>query len=152
MDEDAVVQFITTEFRGVEVLELADSKFFFYHPDPAQPTDHKFPFITLVSSDEHDTASNLNRPGVYRLNIGVSAATYRSKFGAQPGFPRDGGIVATGHDFTALDRLMPHPVYAAMSWVCILNPSQATFEDIKPLLLEAYRLAAAKLQNRDNRV
>jgi hypothetical protein len=30
------------------------------------------------------------------------------------------------------------------SWVCVLNPSEATFEQVKPMLAEAYQLAAAR--------
>ena len=48
------------------------------------------------------------------------------------------------HDFTALDRLMPHPVYAPQSWVCVLNPSPETLETVKPLLAEAYSRAAGR--------
>lgn len=37
---------------------------------------------------------------------------------------------------------MPHPVYAPQFFVCILNPSEATFEEmVKPLLAEAYDVA-----------
>jgi predicted DNA-binding protein (MmcQ/YjbR family) len=48
------------------------------------------------------------------------------------------------HDFTALDRLMPHPVYGRNHWVCVLNPSEATFETLKPLLEEAYDRAVER--------
>jgi hypothetical protein len=39
---------------------------------------------------------------------------------------------------------MPHPVYAPQSWICVLNPSQATFESLKPLLTEAYTAATQR--------
>jgi Family of unknown function (DUF6194) len=52
------------------------------------------------------------------------------------------------HDFTALDVLMPHPVYGQNHWVCVLNPSNATFEDIKPLIDEAYRVAVNRNSGR----
>jgi len=84
--------------------------------------------VTLVTSDEYDSASNLSRPGVYRLNIGLSKQTF------------DGLVsVITDPDYTALDRVMPHPVYALQHWVSILNPTEATFDSIvKPLLDEAH--------------
>jgi hypothetical protein len=59
---------------------------------------------------EFDARSNLDRPGVFRLNIGISKKAYDSLF------PADGD-----HDFTALDTLMPHPVYGVNHWVCVLN-------------------------------
>ena len=61
------------------------------------------------------------------------------------------GIGDTDHDFTALDQLMPHPVYAPQSWVCVLNPSDATFQKIQPLLAEAYDLAVSRYTRRENR-
>jgi hypothetical protein len=30
------------------------------------------------------------------------------------------------------------------SWVCVLNPSEATFEQVEPMLAEAYQLAGAR--------
>jgi len=46
-------------------------------------------------------------------------------------------------DYTALDRLMPHPVYALQHWVSVLNPSVGTFESVvKPLLEEAHARVA----------
>jgi len=84
--------------------------------------------VTLVTSDEYDSASNLSRPGVYRLNIGLSKQTF------------DGLVSAiTDPDYAALDRVMPHSVYALQHWVSILNPTEATFDSIvKPLLDEAH--------------
>ena len=69
--------------------------------------------------------------------------TYASH-GPPPPRPGASGAVDTGHDFTALDQLLPHPVYARAHWVCVLNPSTATFEAAKPLLAEAYDLAVSK--------
>jgi hypothetical protein len=38
---------------------------------------------------------------------------------------------------------MPHPVYAAHHWACILNPSRETFDRvIKPLLDEGHERVA----------
>jgi hypothetical protein len=106
-------------------------------------------FATLKAKDgDNDRALNLNRPDVFRLNIGVSKPTYRSLFGTPPARPAAGGVVATGHDFAALDTLLPHPVYGWMAWVSVLNPSPATFESVKPLLAEAHGLAAAKFRKR----
>jgi hypothetical protein len=55
------------------------------------------------------------------------------------------------HDFTALDQLMPHPVYAPLSWVCVLNPSAATFDVVRPLLAEAYQRAVGRNAKRETR-
>ncbi len=54
------------------------------------------------------------------------------------------------HDFTALDVLMPHPVYGRNHWVCVLNPSDATFEKLKPLLAEAHDTAFRRIERRSS--
>jgi hypothetical protein len=102
------------------------------------------PFATLVTNDLYNNASNLNRHGVFRLNIGVSKDTYRSLFGPQPAFPGASRVVEMGHDFTALDQIMPHPIYAPQSWIRVLNPSEATFQTVRPLPAEAYNLAVRR--------
>jgi hypothetical protein len=114
-------------FPGVSVVDAAGGSFFFTDPE------QKFPFATLVTSDEYDQASDLGRPGVFRLNVGVGKQTFATLLGAPPA-SGDGG----GYDYTALDRIMPHPVYGKMYWVCVLNPSPGTFETVRGLLAEAY--------------
>lgn len=144
MDEVSITQLITNAFDDVDVVEATGDRYFFYNPPGELPADHRFPFATLVTSDAHDRASDLNRHAVFRLNVGVKSDTYRSLFGPQPSFRTDGGVADTGHDYTALNQIMPHPVYAAMSWVCVLNPSDATLETVRPLLAEAYELAVSR--------
>ena len=163
MDEASITRFITDTFAGVDVVvasrdagppEVAwGDSFFFYDPGRQLPPDRRFPFATIVTKDDgdFDRASLLNRAGVFRLNIGVNKDTYRSLFGPQPAAPGASGVVDTGHDFTALDQLLPHPVYAPMSWVCVLNPSEATFQAVLPLLAEAYQLVVSRYAKREAR-
>lgn len=124
MDETAMVRYITDTFEGVELVTKLGDSYFFTGPD------HRYPFATLVADDKHDQASNLGRPGVFRLNIGVSKQTFQSLFGAKD-----------EHDFTALDRIMPHPVYGKMYWVCVLCPGEATLRAVQALLAEAYEMS-----------
>ena len=138
MDQTAIVQYITDTFDDVHVVNAYDAYFFFYGEDRMTPFD------TLVTNDAHDQASDLNRPEVYRLNVGVGRDTFLSLFGSQPSPPGQSGVVDTGHDFTALDQLMPHPVYGHLNWVCVLNPSDETFQTVGELLAEAHRLAIAR--------
>ena len=84
------------------------------------------------------------------MNIGISKQTFRSLFGA-PSRPSgkdsaaESGEDSSSYDFTALDQVMPHPVYGRMYWVCVLNPGDETFETkVRPLLAEAYDLAVSK--------
>jgi hypothetical protein len=143
MDEASIIQYITDTFSGIDTVTVEGNIFFFYDPD------HKFPFATLMTNDDNDSASNLNRPSVFRLNVGIGKQTYRSLFGSQPFRSGAGGVVDSGYDFTALDQVMPHPVYGSMYWVCVLNPSAATFQAVvRPFLAEAYDLAVRKYAKR----
>jgi hypothetical protein len=145
VDEAQIVEYIATTFAGVDVAvgsqeagspEVAwGDTFFIYDPDHTLVPSRQFPFATIVTKDygDFDNASNLNRSGVFRLNIGISKETYESLHGP------DGD-----YDFAALDRLMPHPVYGRNHWVCVLNPSESTFETVTPLLAEAYGIAVKR--------
>ncbi len=152
MDQDAIIRYMTDTFAGLNVLRPTDGPgagdtFFYYDPQRDLDMSRSLPFATIVTKDygEFDNASNLDRPDVFRLNIGVSRDTFRSLFGYAPGEEAPAG---TEYDFSALDRLMPHPVYAPQSYVCVLNPSPKTFEAVKPLLAEAYSRAAAQHASR----
>ena len=123
MDQQSVTDYITTTFDGVTTAVAEDNIFFFY--DPTQ----MFPFATLMVNDVNDQFSDLNRPGVYRLNIGVDKETFVALVGDGEG----------EYDYIAFDTIMPHPVYGRQRWICIVNPSDATFaEKIQPLLAQAY--------------
>ena len=114
----------------------AGDTFFIYDPDRNLEGKHQIPFATIVTKDydDFDNASKLNRDGVYRLNIGLSRET--SSTVVRPG---------PELDYTVFDELLPHPVYATQSWVCIVNPTEATFATtLEPLLAEAYQRAAQR--------
>lgn len=105
--------------------------------------------LTVKERDgANDNASRVDRPGVYRVNLGLRKETFQRLFGAIPARPAAGGVVAMDYDFAALDTLMPHPVYAWMSWMCVLNPSEQTFETLKPLIRESYIFAQEKFKKR----
>ncbi len=153
MNESEISQYITETFEGVDVVVASGDSFFFYNPDRNIAPDHQFPFVTLVTSDINDQFSNLNRPSIFRLNIGVGKQTFHSLFGAPATLPSvrvaDSGEISRDYDFTTLEQLMPHPVYGRMLWVCVLNPSDETFETkVRQLLAEAYDLAVSRHKRR----
>jgi hypothetical protein len=145
VDEASITRYIANTFKGVDVEvgsresgapELAwGDTFFIYDPERNLEGARRFPFATIVTKDygDFDNLSKLDRPGVFRLNIGVSKETYGKLF--------DGDAE---YDFTALDQLMPHPVYGRNHFVCVLNPSDSTFDELKPLLKEAYEIAVKR--------
>ncbi len=148
MEASAIVRSISEGFEDVSIVEADDDAFFFVGDAPA---DQRMPFATLVSSDAHDRASNLSREGAFRLNIGVSRESYEARFGPPPPGPLQADPIDTGHDYTRIDVLMPHPIYSPLNWVCIVNPSEATFEALQPLLAEAHAIAGGRRERRTKR-
>jgi hypothetical protein len=152
VDQDGIIQYVTDTFAGVEVQRPTDGPgagdtFFFYDPQRNIDPTRRLPFATIVTKDygDFDASSNLNRPDVFRLNIGVSRDTLRALFGFSPS---EIDTKSADYNFAALDRLMPHPAYARQSWVCVLNPAPETFEAVKPLLAEAYSIVATRHSRR----
>jgi len=141
MDEQAIIDYVGQTCSGVDVVRPtegvgAGDTFFIYDPERNLSDKQRFPFATIVTKDygDFDATSNLNRDGVFRLNVGVSRETFRAVF------PN-----TEAHDSAALDVLIPHPVYAAQSWISVLNPSAERFEQLKPLVAEAYARAVRRL-------
>src|SRR4051794_19032249 len=131
MDAASIRAYLFQTFHDITVIDAGESSYFFTDPEQMHP------FATLIASDEHDQFSDLNRAGVYRLNVGVSKQTFGNLFG---------GEQKEDHDYKVLDRLMPHPVYGKMYWVCVLNPGAETLETVKGLLAEAYEAGMQKRQ------
>lgn len=103
--------------------------------------DHRLPFVTLADADnEYDDVSNLDREGVFRINIGVSKATFASLVGDGAG--QEAGEI----DYSVLNVFLPHPEYAKQYFVCILNPAGENVEVTQQLIVEAHEVAAARLQ------
>ena len=61
-------------------------------------------FATIVTTDEHNLGepSKLSRPGVFRLSIATSKATFERIVGRME-----------NPDYAALDQILPHPVYVS---------------------------------------
>ena len=97
-------------------------------------------YATIVTDDSNDDASDLERVGIFRLNVGVDRETFERLVGTS---------IDPETDYAVLDRILPHPVYAAQRWISILNPSPTTWQDVViPLLAVAHdRLAAQRARH-----
>jgi hypothetical protein len=130
-DPEAITREILERYPETVVAEAMGATFF------SLDEKHWPNYATIVTTDEHDEGapSDLARPAVFRLNIGVGRATFERLVGS-----------IEAPDYAALDRLLPHPVYARQLWIAILNPSDATFRDVVlPLIDEAHdRLAKSR--------
>src|SRR5690349_9927033 len=109
-DPIAIARYITETYPDTVVAEAMGATFF-------SCNEQSWPnFATIATGDDFDDTSELKRDGVFRLNIGVTGATFERyiRSSVEP-------------DYTALDEVLPHPVYAAQHWLAILNPSEGTF-------------------------
>lgn len=151
MTEDDIINFVTA-LTGVDVLTASQENgapevawgdsFVYYDPGSNIPEDRRFPFATIVVSDYEgfDTESDLNRPGVFRLNINVGRKEFERLTGHAP------AAHAEHHgefNYAALDVVVPHPVYATQGWVSILNPDRIS-EQARDLLTGAHGRAVAR--------
>jgi hypothetical protein len=140
-------RYICETFDGVNAVEGSGDTFFLYDPDGDLPAERQIPFVTIVTGDHYDSVSELDTPGAYRLNIGVTKATYAAWFGAAPTQRDADGVLETGYDHAAVDTVIPHPIYASQHWVSVVNPGEATLDTVRTLLAEAHRFAARKYAN-----
>jgi uncharacterized protein DUF6194 len=144
-DLPGVVAVIASQANGAPEVSWGDS-FFFYDPE-GDAANHRMPFATIVTKDYDgfDTASDLNRPGVFRLNIAVGRAAFEELVGYPPSAH---AARSARFDYTAIDELVPHPVYAVQSWVAILNPGEATAALAGSLLTDAHARAVQRHRRR----
>jgi hypothetical protein len=109
--------------------------FFYYAPDGEMPR-HTQPYGTIVTKDyPDDTASQLDPPGRWRVNVQVGRT-------ARP------ALLGPEHDPAAADVLLPHPVYGALGWICVVNPGERTTGTVVRLLREAHEAARARAARR----
>jgi hypothetical protein len=150
MDASEMTRYIEG-FDGVRAVEGNGDTFFLYDPDGNLPPERQLPFATVVTGDHYDTVSQLGRSNTYRLNVGLTKATYVALFGAPPTRHDADGVLETGYDYAAVDTVVPHPTYASQYWVCVVNPGDTTRQTVRTLLAEAYEFAARKHANREAR-
>lgn len=143
MQKKEISEYLLDRYQGLVAIDAWGEQSFFYNPDGRLPRGVYF--ATLKDKDgDNDKGSKLCRDGVFRFNFGISKASYEKSLGKRPARPAAGSVVDTGHDFTQLNTLLPHPVYAWMSWVCVLNPDDTLVQALVPLLDESYALVIKK--------
>lgn len=152
MDQEEIIAFVAasgpvrvdraSEESGAPPVAWGDT-FFTYDPG-GQGGERGFgPFATIVTKDYpgFDTASDLDRPGVFRVNMAVGRVVFTERMGRSPAeYSVEGGDV----DHAEIDRLLPHPVYAAQGWVSVVSPGPRTAEATRELLRLALDRAVSR--------
>ena len=115
--------------------------FFYFAPNGRVPQGQ--PYATIVTKDyPDDTASRLDPPGRWRVNIHVG----RHRFEAVLGYgPRS---VPDGIDYAEPDVVLPHPVYAELGWLSVVTPGSRTFPTTLELLRDAHEDAKRRATRR----
>ncbi len=108
MSPDQLESSLLASYGGVNPIRACGERSYFYNP--VGLLKRGVYFATVREADgPNDRASNLDRAGIFRLNIGIGKVAYRNHFGETPARPPKGGVVALGVDFTELDTLPPPP-------------------------------------------
>lgn len=144
---EKIIEHVVSSFDGVIPKSSWGETSLFYNPGKVLPNGVYFCTIKEKNGD-NDKSSDLDREGVFRLSIGIRKETYEKLFGPKPKRPAKGCIIDTGHDFTALNKLMPHPIYGWMFWVQVLSPKESTITDVFSLIDEAHIHAVMKFNKK----
>lgn len=147
MKPDDILAYCLKNLTGTILVESWGERGIFYNPNH---TLKRGTYVLTIKEKDgaNDKSSHLNRQGIYRVNLGLKKPSFQTLFGPVPARPAAGGVVEMPYDFTAADCLLPHPVYAWMGWISVLNPSPSTFNKLKPLIQESYEFAVEKFKKR----
>ncbi|WP_111766553.1 DUF6194 family protein [Nakamurella deserti] len=113
--------------------------FFYWAPDGVLPPGQ--PFATVVTKDyPGEPSSGLDRPGAFRVNVAAGSEEFRRRTGVAPHDATPGA--------TPDDEVVAHPVYAALGWLCVVNPGERAAADLRDLLTAAHGLARGRRERR----
>lgn len=147
MTPDDILNYCLENLDGVVEINSWGERGIFYNP--GRVLKRGVYVLTVKEKDgNNDRSSQLNRNGTFRVNLGLRKQTFQNLFGELPKRPAKGSVVEMSYDFTNTDTIMPHPVYAWMGWICVLNPTIETFESLKTYIQESYEFAKEKFSKR----
>jgi hypothetical protein len=120
-----------------------------HDPDAITDPAGRFPFATVVTGDRYDGASRLDRDArTYRVNLGVPRSTYEELLGPAPRQAAGHEVIDTGFDYSSTDTVLPHPFYAPLYWVAVVNPGRRTRVRLAGLIEQAHALAKSRYDHR----
>lgn len=120
---DGVLVVVAEEESGLRHPASGDA-FFFSAPDGVLP-ERTQPFGTITTKDTPgDQLSHLDRTGRFRVNVHV-------------GRDRAATVAVPGGNPAEVDVVVPHPLYGAAGWVCVVNPTERTSALVSTFLREA---------------
>lgn len=142
---DDILNYCLKNLKGTILIETWGEKAVFYNP--GNTLKKGVYVLTIKEKDgENDKASGLNRKNIFRVNLGLRKETFIKLFDEIPARPAAGKAVDMNYDFEKTDEILPHPVYAWMGWISILNPDKKTTDTLVPFINEAYSYAKEKFE------
>jgi uncharacterized protein DUF6194 len=149
IDGPSFVRRLVRELPGLVTSTGSGDTFLFYDPDGITDPERRLPLATVVTGDRYDASSRLDRDAkTYRVNLGVPRDTYEQLFGPAPRQAAGHEVIDSGFDYTVTDTLLPHPYYAPLHWVCVVNPGARTAVPLAGLIQQAYALAKKQYDSR----
>jgi hypothetical protein len=132
---------------GSDHPEISWGDHFFYCAPDGQVPRNRQPYATIITKNyPDDTGSRLDERGRWRLNIHVGATTFTDLVGHPPG-ERNG----SGAEHSTTDTFLPHPLYGAYGWVCVVNPAHETTERALEALRAAHQADRRRAERRQSR-
>ena len=132
---------------GSEHPEISWGDHFFYYAPDGQVPRNRQPYATIVTKDyPDDTRCRLGGGDRWRLNIHVGSEVFTDLVGYPPG-----QIEGANVDYSTTDAFLPHPLYGAYGWVCIVNPGTATINRALEVLRAAHLADRRRVERRQER-
>ncbi|WP_417503315.1 DUF6194 family protein [Microbacterium sp.] len=130
---------VVTPEAGSDFPALSWGDAYFYHAPDGRMPERTQPYGTIITKDyPDDTASALNAPGRFRVNINV-------------GRERAVSLAAIDPAPTEVDVFHRHPLYGAAGWVCVIDPGERTEGAVLDLLRQAHESARQRAERRARR-
>ena len=132
---------------GSEHPEISWGDYFFYYAPDGQVPRNRQPYATIVTKDyPDDNESRLDGDDRWRLNIHVGSAVFTDLVG----YPPD-EIKGASVDYSTTDTFLPHPLYGAFGWVCIVNVGNVTANRALEVLRGAHLADRRRVERRQER-
>lgn len=132
---------------GSEHPETSWGDFFFYYAPDGHVPRNRQPYATIVTKDyPGDSQSRLDVDGRWRLNIHVGPQVFTDLLGHPPQEIDESGV-----DYSTTDTFLPHPLYGAYGWVCVVNPGSATMDRTLEVLRGAHLADRRRVERRQSR-
>ena len=132
---------------GSERPEISWSDHFLYYAPDGRIPRNRQPYATIVTKDyPDDRRSRLDVEGRWRLNINVGPEVFTELVGHAPD-----DIDGSNVDYSATDTFLPHPLYGAFGWVCVVNPGIATTDRLLEALRDAHLGDRRRAERRQGR-